>query len=45
MSVLCSHFLFGKQASEVFRIAGIGCVVALRAEFLVVADEVGSLKW
>ena len=37
--------LFVEQSCEEFMIAGIGCVVALGAEFLVVADEVGSMKW
>jgi hypothetical protein len=37
--------LFGEQSCEVFRIAGFRCVVAFGAEFLVVADEVGSVKW
>ena len=38
-------FFFAEQSYEVFRIAGIGCVVAFGAEFFVVADEVGSVKW
>ena len=37
--------LFAEQSCEVFRIAGIGCVVEFGGEFLVVADEVGSVKW
>ena len=37
--------LFAEQSCEVFRIAGFGCAVAFGAEFLVVADEVGSVKW
>ncbi len=37
--------LFVEHSCELFRIAGIGCVVALGAEFLVVAGEVGSVKW
>ncbi len=38
-------FLFVEQSCEVFRIAGFGCVVEFGAEFLVVAHEVGSVKW
>ena len=37
--------LFAEQSREVFRIAGIGCAVAFGVEFLVVADEVGYVKW
>jgi hypothetical protein len=37
--------LFAEQSCEVFSIAGFGCVVAFGAEFLVVTDEVGSMKW
>ena len=42
LRVLCLFFV--EQSCEVFRIAGIGCAVALGAEFLVAADEVGSVK-
>ena len=37
--------LFAEQSYEVFRIARFGCVVAFEAEFLVVGDEFGSVKW
>ncbi len=35
----------GGKSCEVFRIAEFGCAVAFGAELLVVADEVGSVKW
>ena len=45
LSILCSFFFFlVEQSCEVLRIAGIGCVVAVGDESLVVADEVGSVK-
>jgi len=45
LSVLCNYF-FAEQFCEVFRIAGIGYVMALiGAEVLVVVDAVGSVKW
>jgi hypothetical protein len=37
--------LFAEQFCAVFRIAGIRCAIALGAEFLVVADDVWSVKW
>ena len=39
-----SLFVFAEQSCEVFGIARFGCVVGLGAEFLVVEDEVGSVK-
>ena len=36
--------LFAEQSCEVFRIAGIGCDIAVGAEVLVVVDEIGSVK-
>ena len=43
--MLCRFFVFAKRSCEVFGIAGIGCDVALGTEFMIVVNEVGSVKW
>ena len=43
--MLCRFYVFAKRSCEVFGIAGIRCDVALVAEFMVVVNEVGSVKW